>query len=393
VAETVVSRTAIVSGTVTRIQSGISMTTPYSTEAVSLPQTTTAIHHLLKRRRRFIFNCDLDGMLSAALLVAELNWEPIGVSACTGSDKDAFWIVPHYHTSLDGVVFIDSWVDVARDTFAALDQHVVACTMREAQRFAMNPARLNPNLIWLRICQDAHDGSPPIHHYQNKYPFGTVHFLIACLEHLGSLKPWRVCRRANALDLILRADDAFCNTCIYNSNALQWWGHLTCLGGYWTRAICRRAKRAVPAPPAGSKPTAKKTHYKAMNAPVEAFIRTVARRNKVLLHSTSTDGNFGQHLRTHGFTQEVSDYVLEITEAAFGKNGGLQLDHFARAHLAKVTGYGLKVTADSRKRLIIRLARKFGLFSYAFTDQRTVSMTLFNGLSEHPDAEKPAESP
>jgi hypothetical protein len=43
-------------------------------------------------KRPFLFNTDLDGILSAQLLSLVLGWEPIGMCKCAGRGSDSLWV-------------------------------------------------------------------------------------------------------------------------------------------------------------------------------------------------------------------------------------------------------------------------------------------------------------
>lgn len=57
--------------------------------------------------RRFVFNANLDGVLSAHLLKRRLVWQPVGASACSGLQTDCLWLAEGPLGK--DLVFIDLW--------------------------------------------------------------------------------------------------------------------------------------------------------------------------------------------------------------------------------------------------------------------------------------------
>lgn len=181
------------------------------------------------RNKPLIINSDLDGILSGLLLKKYLNCNIVGFS---NSEKE-IWIHADYKESLNAISFVDLFV--ANPNLVSIDQHIIAANEQHHLEISKNNKKINPNIINSRF-------HFPSSSYRSKYPFGTVHFLIALLEregiNLGDLKLNHTIQGIQFIDLILRADDTM-KTSIYSSyteNAAEWWrwliqlsskGHLT----------------------------------------------------------------------------------------------------------------------------------------------------------------------
>lgn len=248
--------------------------------------------------RRFVFNADLDGVLSAHLLKKHLGWEPVGASACSGLPTDSLWL-PSGSLGTD-VVFVDLWV--APPDFAVIDQHIVAIDCPHAQSLRSHRMKVNPNLLWVRTSETS--ATDAEHHYKWKYPFGVVHFLIAALESLG--EPIRIADEplhgsATALDLVLRADDAARSTAgRYRENALGWWEYLCAFGGGVTAALAERAC------------CMRESEALRRQIDVEHWIRSCAHRHSIL--KIGADAGLSQHLLAAGWSSGADAVVSGIGE-------------------------------------------------------------------------------
>ncbi len=200
---------------------------------LSIIKTIDRSKILLQENKRCIINTDIDGILSAIVLQNTLNWKIVGFC----DSKDTVWIKPGLIEKIEDVIFLDIYV--AHPSLKCIDQHIVAKDSNHGLHLAKNPNKQNPNLERLRYASpNASDKSA----YAWKYPFGTVHYIIACLEALGHNisvnRDDSIINGVNTFDLILRADDAARSTARnYRENALDWWKWLKELGGSQTEEI------------------------------------------------------------------------------------------------------------------------------------------------------------
>ena len=157
---------------------------------------------LLKPGQKCIINTDLDGILTGILLQNILDWEIVGLC----DSKDHIWIEPNYLEKIKDVIFLDIYV--ANPNLKCIDQHIVAQNLNHAKKIQSNKNKQNPNLDRIRYASSQMSDS---NSYAWKYPFGTFHYILACLESLDykvNLSVNNTFHSINTLDLILRADDA-----------------------------------------------------------------------------------------------------------------------------------------------------------------------------------------
>ena len=170
----------------------------------------------LKRNNKIIINTDIDGIFSALMLHHYLNCEIAGFC----NSADTVWIdKSRMNTMYDGV-YIDMFVP--RKEVICIDQHIVAVDEEHCLKIRSMGTKFNPNLDNPRF-------HIPSSSYYLKYPFGTVHYIIAHLEKSGldlDLKLDHFVRQnLSFLDLLLRADDTMQTTVSsrYVQNANEWW--------------------------------------------------------------------------------------------------------------------------------------------------------------------------
>ena len=179
------------------------------------------------RNRPLIINADLDGIISGLLLSKYLNCSIVGFS---NSNKE-IWLRQDFNKDLKFICFVDLFV--VNPEIVSIDQHIVAGNASHLERLSKNPKKINPNLLNLRF----HN---PSESYRLKYPFGTVHFIIALLEQngfdLSGLQLRKEMQGIKFIDLLLRADDCM-KTSVYSAykeNALEWW--------FWLYAFSNKGK-------------------------------------------------------------------------------------------------------------------------------------------------------
>ena len=175
---------------------------------------------LLQKNKKIIVNTDIDGVLSAFVLCKFCGCEIVGFS---NSDDRVWWRKDKIGSIYDGV-YIDMYVP--RKDVVTIDQHIIAYDEEELHTIASFGTKINPNLENPRTFT-------PGESYKYKYPFGTVHYLLAILGAAGITVQFDLNRlvdlpESNRLcigDFVLRADDAAKTTLCsnYRSNALQWW--------------------------------------------------------------------------------------------------------------------------------------------------------------------------
>lgn len=175
--------------------------------------------------RDIVINSDIDGFLSGMILQEYYGCRVVGFS----NSKESIWISPEIG-SIYEPIYIDIFVNKI-ETYC-IDQHIVAYDNAHLERIKAYGTKLNPNLdIMEKTYRDD---------YYRKYPFGTVHYLIALMKLDGidvefnelrqeyvvqgyDGREYRVCPG----QIVLRADDALYSSLgKYADNASDWWAQL-----------------------------------------------------------------------------------------------------------------------------------------------------------------------
>jgi hypothetical protein len=164
---------------------------------------------------KLIINSDIDGVLSGLILSNYANCEIVGFS----NSDNTVWIDETKVKSIYDATYIDMFV--ANSNVKCIDQHIVSVNESQHQLLKLNPNKLNPNFDNPRF-------HVPNNSYFNKYPFGTVHYIIALLEAEKSILSIDFMKKIgdiNFIDLLLRADDAMKTSVdsAYVANAAIWW--------------------------------------------------------------------------------------------------------------------------------------------------------------------------
>ncbi|MCK5815306.1 MAG: hypothetical protein KAH07_05120 [Flavobacteriaceae bacterium] len=170
------------------------------------------------RNKPIIINSDLDGVFSGLILKKYLNCKIVGF---TNSDEFV-WFDEESSFAYADVCFVD--IFLANPTVICVDQHIIASNEEHFNTLSQNQNKINPNLLQPRF-------HVPNSSYRTKYPFGTVHFIIALLEREGIEMQFDLKKSINGIsfvDALLRVDDAMKTTVNsrYIKNAAQWWGWL-----------------------------------------------------------------------------------------------------------------------------------------------------------------------
>jgi len=170
----------------------------------------------LLRNKSIIINSDLDGLISGFLLKKYLNCEIVGFT----NSEEKVWFNESCNTPYNQIGFVD--IFIANPDIVTIDQHIISVNKRHYNSLKENKNKINPNLLNPRF-------QLPRSSYRNKYPFGTLHFIIALLEKEGyklkTLNLYKQLEEIQLIDLMLRADDTMKTTVdsSYMKNASAWW--------------------------------------------------------------------------------------------------------------------------------------------------------------------------
>lgn len=298
--------------------------------------------------QKCIINTDLDGILSGMLLQEFLNWEVVGFSSCCGKPTDELWI-EDTEAYLEDCVFVDLPVCV-RD-ISVIDQHFVAFDEETIEEYNSNLNKINPNILRNRVFKNADNRCE----YTAKYPFGTVHFILAVLENLGYIDDefeFNFFKRVNdfdVADLVLRADRVIGNTCQYTPNCIDWSNWLMEIGGKNTNALFVVVKNNY-------------LQRRITEANVEAFLREIG--------CSGSDGDCSNLFRAEDY-DAINNYFVFLSECL--ELNRIPLYRFYNFNRLK----GKRVEVNNQNLDIVKNeAMKNDVFSFAFVTMRTLSMTF-----------------
>ena len=169
----------------------------------------------LKNNNKIIVNTDIDGIFSALILHNYMNCEVAGFC----NSAETVWIDKSRISSIYDGVYIDMFVP--RNDVICIDQHIVAIDEEHCRKIISLGTKFNPNLDNPRF-------HTPSSSYYRKYPFATIHYVIANLEksglNLDLALDNQVTENLTFMDLLLRADDTMQTTISrYVQNADEWW--------------------------------------------------------------------------------------------------------------------------------------------------------------------------
>lgn len=182
---------------------------------------------LFHQNPNIIINTDIDGFLSGMILQTYLGCKIVGFS----NSKSEVWVSP----KIDDIykpVYIDLFVN--RPDVYCVEQHIIATDDAHNAKLKSLGTKFNPNL--------ERPNRTFIDDYYHKYPFATVHYIIAKLAaegikvQLPSLTKLAVTDdrqyMAELGQIILRADDAmYSSLSAYKDNADSWWQWLYEISG------------------------------------------------------------------------------------------------------------------------------------------------------------------
>jgi hypothetical protein len=192
--------------------------------------------------KRIVISSDLDGLMSAVLLSHVLGWEVVGVYTLND-----LWVVsdavgtepgPRKHPEAllqaSGLFFVD--LDINRGWARSVGHHILQWSAdTPIPDHAAPQGSLNPNLL----------RGISFKEFDQKYPYGTFHFLLACFSAWGLLEGFRP--NDELTTLLLHIDSSFENSINYQDNAIRW---LDWLGGSAEESplypICHRMLRFNP---------------------------------------------------------------------------------------------------------------------------------------------------
>ncbi len=162
---------------------------------------------LREHGHKMIISSDLDGILSGALLTWLLDWKIVGFY-----DTEKVWVLSSHRDFLSGsCIFIDH--DIHRRNIRSIGHHMLQFSRAIPIPGHTDPdaQSVNPNLIRGFNCEE---------HFDRKYPFATIHFLLCCYNAWGDLEGYRIPR--DFLPLLLHSDSSLKNAAVYQSNAIDW---------------------------------------------------------------------------------------------------------------------------------------------------------------------------
>ena len=197
---------------------------------------SNSFFEIFKKNRKCIVNADIDGILAGMLLQNFLNWEVVGYSSCCGKQDDEIWLEDKKE-NLKECVFVDLPI-IVKD-YLVVDQHFVGFDSQTIKEYEEHTNKVNPNIMRNR----AYINEQKQNEYTKKYPFGTVHFVLAVLENLKIIDSsyeidfFKKIDSFELADLILRADRVIGNTNQYTNNCNDWADWLISLGGKNTEAL------------------------------------------------------------------------------------------------------------------------------------------------------------
>ena len=179
------------------------------------------LKELFAKNKNIIINTDIDGILSGIILVKYCNCQIVGFT----NSKDCVWLADDFD-DLYKHVYIDMFV--THDNTICIDQHIVALDDNHMKKILSLGCKYSPQ-------NDDKDNLRLFTSwgFKNKYPFGTLQYIIAQLESEGikislpDLNSPVPNSEITIGDIIHRADDAMKTSMYaYERNAKFWWDWL-----------------------------------------------------------------------------------------------------------------------------------------------------------------------
>ena len=154
-----------------------------------------------------VISPDLDGVLSALLGQHLFQWRVVGFY-----DLDKLWVLRKY-ANVGSVkpIFVDH--DVYLKGIPSIGHHMLKWSADTPipEHESPDAHSVNPNLLRQFTLRD---------HFDRKYPFGTVHFLLACYQAWGDLKDYKPLDAF--MPVLLHVDSSLQNAFTYEKNARDW---------------------------------------------------------------------------------------------------------------------------------------------------------------------------
>ena len=313
---------------------------------------------VFNNNKDIIINSDLDGFLSGMILQEYYECNIVGFS----NSEDKVWVDDSVKSIYDPV-YIDMYV--SRSDVVCIENHVIAADKADipAKRRLMayfmkttgvqskDQSKINPNLY--NVSREA----TFYEDYAKKYPFGTVHYLIALMEkdgikvNLGRLnKTEKITKGVRTYtscpgQIVLRADDALYSSLgPYKGNCKEWWDWLKGFGSSTITELCDFIGTLNPS---------KNSNYKMK---VEEFLKDG-------LGSDDVDGGFFDVVDSGGnILNSVSEFINELSRIM---GIGLVVPRRMHLHKGNIHRELFRNNPTHRARLN-RILSNPELFSYSF---------------------------
>lgn len=313
------------------------------------------ITNLFIRNRKCIINADLDGLLSGMILHKFLGWDIVGFSSCSGKPDDELWLYD-IKEDLKDCVFVD--LPVYLNTYSTIDQHFIAFDKDSINTYKKSENKVNPNIIRGKVFKKE-DGSSE---YTAKYPFGTIHFIIAVLENMGiidasfSFDFQKKLDGFDLADLILRADRVIGNTVSYTDNCVDWLKWLINIGKKNTNSLFDLAQKEL-------------LSRKINESKVE--------EKMLQLGCKGRDGDCSNMLRNKDY-DSLKQYFLYLSSAINMEPLPIKkiIDY------GKLNGKRFEITKNNFD-FLKKESLKENVFSFAFVTMRTLSVTYIEGVDKY----------
>ncbi len=178
------------------------------------------LKELFDKNKNIIINTDIDGFLCGMILQKYYGCKVVGFS----NSRETIWVSPEIK-DIYSPIYVDLFVK--KPNVVCIEQHIIAFNRQHHNEILGYGTKINPNIDRERTFVGDMQSD-----YFHKYPFGTVHYLIALMAKEGvqvelpDLSKEYTYKGAHCTigHVILRADDALYSTLSpYRANALDWW--------------------------------------------------------------------------------------------------------------------------------------------------------------------------
>lgn len=295
----------------------------------------------LTRNSNIIINTDIDGILSGLILTNIIGCKVVGFS----NSADKVWLNHNLITNPKDGVYIDMYV--SHPDVITIDQHIIAANESHANILMKNPNKFNPNLEQIRCFQ-------PSSLYYIKYPFGTIHYLIAKLESEEIVLNLDLNNKLDEFrmgDVILRADDTMTTTLNsrYTENAESWWEWLLSISN--SGVVTTKLKNYLDACPTTQEFVVRKKE-------------SIAKWFNEKYHCSTPDGGYNDVMDENGHLLDcVCSYITDMACLA-------NLECFCLSDVYTLHKGCIKresfTSADNDKLINSNSFRDKSIFSYAF---------------------------